>query len=192
MAGANAFDLQHFRAAHDRRLQGDPIVDRPFPFAFRASGTFAVAGSTLQDRVTRLFAGDVVTLGIIDWCGSISFATAEFARTSTYGLVAREPLHDGRVRVDVIVFARRSKGRLKQLMWDPVHVKVRRYFIKKFLTADAMRLNGVRYNPGGMIEADRDMVEYFNWLATVANSRAHDSPLEQELCHSAASNGSFQ
>jgi phenylpropionate dioxygenase-like ring-hydroxylating dioxygenase large terminal subunit len=192
MAGANAFDLQHFRAAHDRRLQGDPIVDQPFPFAFRASGTFAVAGSTLQDRLTRLFAGDVVTLGIIDWCGSISFATAEFARTSTYGLVAREPLHDGRVRVDVIVFARRSKGRLKELLWDPIHVMVRRYFIKKFLTADAMRLNGVRYNPGGMIEADSDMVEYFNWLAAVANSRAHDSPLEQELCHSAASNGSFQ
>jgi hypothetical protein len=181
MAGANAFDLQHFRAAHDRRLQGDPIVDRPYPYAFRASGTFAVAGSSLQDRMTRLFAGDVVTLGIIDWCGSISFATAEFARTSTYGLVAREPLGDGRVRVDVIVFARRSVSRFKRLLWDPIHVNVRRYFIKKFLTADAKRLNGVRYNPGGFIDADRDMVEYFSWLAKVASggpqaaSAQHDS-----------------
>jgi len=181
MAGANAFDLQHFRAAHDRRLQGDPAVDRPHPFAFRASGTFAVAGSTLQDRMTRLFAGDVVTLGIIDWCGSISFATAEFARTSTYGLVAREPLSDGRVRVDVIVFARRSASRFKRLLWDPIHVNVRRYFIKKFLTADAKRLNGVRYNAGGFIDADRDMVEYFNWLAKVAHGRPQVAAVQHEL-----------
>jgi hypothetical protein len=90
------------------------------------------------------------------------------------------------------MMARRSKARVKRLMWDPIHVTVRRYFIKKFLTADAMRLNGVRYNPGGMIEADRDMVEYFNWLAKVANGRADDSSLEKEYCHSAANNGCFQ
>jgi phenylpropionate dioxygenase-like ring-hydroxylating dioxygenase large terminal subunit len=81
MAGANAFDLQHFRAAHDRRLDGDPITDQPFPYSFRASGRFKVAGTSLQDRLTRRFAGDAVTLGIIDWCGTLSFATAEFQRT---------------------------------------------------------------------------------------------------------------
>jgi hypothetical protein len=176
MAGANAFDLQHFRAAHDRRLQGNPIVDRPFPYAFRASGTFSVAGNTLQDRLTRLFAGDVVTLGITDWCGSLSFATAEFRRTSTYGLVAREPLTNGRVRVDVIVFARRSANRLANSIWDPLHLAIRRHFIKKFLTADAIRLNGVRYNPAALIDADRDMAEYFCWLATVADGRPQLPP----------------
>jgi phenylpropionate dioxygenase-like ring-hydroxylating dioxygenase large terminal subunit len=170
MAGANAFDLQHFRAAHDRRLQGDPVTDRPHAYAFRASGRFRVAGSSLQDRLTRQFAGDEVTLGIVDWCGSLSFATAEFRRTSTFGLVAREPLEDGRVRVDVIVFARRSRSRWKQISWDRLNVAVRRLFIKKFLTADAIRLNGVRYNPGGFIEADRDMVSYLAWVAKVAAS----------------------
>jgi phenylpropionate dioxygenase-like ring-hydroxylating dioxygenase large terminal subunit len=169
MAGANAFDLQHFRAAHDRRLEGDPVTDQPFPYSFRASGRSKVAGRSLQDRLTRRFAGDCVTLGIIDWCGSLSFATAEFRRTSSYGLVAREPLADGRVRVDVIVFTRRSAQRWKQLAWDPVNVAVRRLFIKKFLTADAIRLNGVRYNPAGLIEADRDMAEYLAWVATVSH-----------------------
>jgi nitrite reductase/ring-hydroxylating ferredoxin subunit len=178
MAGANAFDLQHFRAAHDRRLQGDPIVDRPSPYSFRASGTFAVAGSNLQDRLTRLLAGNVVTLGITDWCGSLSFATAEFCRTSTYGLVAREPLVDGRVRVDVIVFARRAANRLARAIWDPIHLAIRRQFIKRFLTADARRLNGVRYNPTALIEADRDMAEYFAWLAVVAHGRPPTSPDE--------------
>jgi phenylpropionate dioxygenase-like ring-hydroxylating dioxygenase large terminal subunit len=176
MAGANAFDLQHFRAAHDRRLQGDPIVDRPSPYSFRASGTFAVAGNTLQDRLTRLLAGQVVTLGITDWCGSLSFATAQFSRTSTYGLVAREPLLDGRVRVDVVVFARRAAHRFAQLFWDPIHLAIRRLFIKRFLTADAMRLNGVRYNPAALIEADRDMAEYFAWLAVVAHGQPHNFP----------------
>jgi hypothetical protein len=173
MAGANAFDLQHFRAAHDRRLAGDPIVEQPFPYAFRASGRFVVAGNSLQDRLTRSFAGDTVTLGIIDWCGTLSFATAEFRRTSSYGLVAREPLDDGRVRVDVIVFARRSVRRWRQLLWDPVHLAVRRHFIKRFLTADAIRLNGVRYNPPGMIEADRDMADYLSWVATTAGGQPY-------------------
>ncbi len=174
MAGANAFDLQHFRAAHDRRLDGNPVVDQPFPYAFRASGRFVVAGNSLQDRLTRTFAGDAVTLGIIDWCGSLSFATAEFHRASSYGLVAREPLSNGRVRVDVIVFARRSTRRWQQLFWDPIHLTVRRQFVKQFLTADAIRLNGVRYNPAGLIDADRDMAEYFAWVAKTAHGLPYE------------------
>jgi phenylpropionate dioxygenase-like ring-hydroxylating dioxygenase large terminal subunit len=169
MAGANAFDLQHFRAAHDRRLEGEPTVDQPTPFSFRASGRFLVSGNSLQDRLTRRLAGHTVTLGIVDWCGSLSFATAEFERTSSYGMVAREPLSDGRVRVDVYVFAHRSASRWRQLLWDPVHLAVRRLFIKRFLTADAIRLNGVRYNPAGLIDADRDMASYFRWVAVTAN-----------------------
>lgn len=173
MAGANAFDLQHFRAAHDRRLDGDPMVDQPTPYSFRASGCFRVAGNSIQDRLTRTFAGDAVTLGITDWCGSLSFATAMFRRTSSYGLVAREPLGDGRVRVDVIVFARRSPSRWRQILWDPIHLAVRRLFIKRFLTADAIRLNGVRYNPSGFIDADRDMANYLNWVATTARGEPY-------------------
>jgi phenylpropionate dioxygenase-like ring-hydroxylating dioxygenase large terminal subunit len=183
MAGANAFDLQHFRAAHDRRLEGDPITDSPHRHAFRASGRFRVAGSSLQDRLTRRFAGNEVTLGIVDWCGSLSFATAEFQRTSSFGLVAREPLNDGRVRVDVIVFARRSRRRWKRVAWDPLNVAVRRLFIKKFLTADANRLNGVRYNPAAFIEADRDMASYLTWVAKVSTGDAmpaDDAPAAEE------------
>jgi hypothetical protein len=194
MAGANAFDLQHFRAAHDRRLDGEPVVDQPFPFAFRASGRFIVAGNSWPDRLTRTLAGDSVTLGIIDWCGSLSFATAEFRRTSSYGMVAREPLSDGRVRVDVIVFARRSRRRWQQLLWDPLHLAVRRQFIKRFLTADAIRLNGVRYHPACMIEADQDMADYFAWVAVTSHGRpyrsAPDSSTEDQ-CWPPSGNAEF-
>ena len=180
VSGANAFDLQHFRAAHDRRLVSDPVTDQPSPYSFRALGIFAVEGHSIQDCITRKFAGDQVSLGITDWCGSLSFATAEFARTSTYGLVAREPLADGRVHVQVIVFARHSKSRMARLLYDPLQMEVRRYFIKTFLTADAIRLNGVRYAPERLIQADQDMIEYYQWLAKtcqgqVSPNRVHDS-----------------
>jgi hypothetical protein len=80
--------------------------------------------------------------------------------------------------VDVIVFVRRSSPPWKQVLWDPVNAEVRRYFIKKFLTADAIRLNGVRYNPAGLIDADRDMANYLAWVAIVSHGKPaapHDS-----------------
>ena len=46
MVGSNAFDLQHFRAAHDRRLIGEPEVD--LPASLRAAGLGAVPRGRLR------------------------------------------------------------------------------------------------------------------------------------------------
>lgn len=169
MVGANAFDLQHFRAAHDRRLVGTPAVDCPAPFARRATGRFTVAGTSLRDRITRWAAGPEVEMSITDWCGNLMFATATFRRTTSYGMVATEPLPGGGVKVRVIVFVRRSASGLGRACRDPIRLEVRRWFIKKFLSADAPRLDSACYNPHGLIEADRDLAEYFQWLAPVAH-----------------------
>jgi phenylpropionate dioxygenase-like ring-hydroxylating dioxygenase large terminal subunit len=171
VSGANAFDLQHFRAAHDRRLLMEPSTAQPSPYSFSAVGVFAVEGDSLQDRITRRFAGREVKLRITDWCGGLSFAQAEFQRTTTYGLVAREPLPDGRVRVDVFVFARQGRNPLRRAVVDPIHLEIRRLFIRRFLTADAIRLNGVRYRPRRLIEADREMINYYRWLAVASHGR---------------------
>ena len=168
MAGANAFDLQHFLAAHDRKLKGSPTAQRPSRYSFESSGTFDVSGDNIRDRLTRRFAGDEVTLSLTDWCGSLSFATATFSQTKSYGLVAREPLAGGGVRVKVIVFVRRSESSLGRRLRDPIRLAIRRYFIRKFLTEDAIRLQGVRYNPHAFIECDREMVHYFRFLADVS------------------------
>ena len=119
-----------------------------------------------------------MALAITDWCGTLSFATATFRRTKSYGLVVREPLEDGRVRVDVIVFVKRSSNALARVLRDPINIAIRRYFIKNFLTADAVRLDGVRYNPHSLIAADRDMIDYFRWLADAASGKppAGDEP----------------
>jgi phenylpropionate dioxygenase-like ring-hydroxylating dioxygenase large terminal subunit len=171
MIGANAFDLQHFRAAHDRRLVGEPVVERPDVFARRASARFSVSGDLWQDRVTRWFAGDVVEMAITDWCGNLMFATATFRRTRSYGMVVTEPLATGRVLVRVIVFTPRSRSAVGRVVWSPLVREIRRFFIKRFLSSDAARLDGARYHPAGLIPWDKDLVEYFQWLAVVSHGR---------------------
>jgi hypothetical protein len=167
MAGANAFDLQHFLAAHDRKLKGTPTARRPCRYSFQSSGTFDVTGASIRDRLTRRFAGDEVTLALTDWCGSLSFATATFAKTKSYGMVAREPLVNGGVRVQVIVFVPRSQLMVGRLLRDSMRLAIRRYFIRKFLTEDAIRLQGVRYNPHTFIDCDQEMIHYFRFLVEV-------------------------
>jgi phenylpropionate dioxygenase-like ring-hydroxylating dioxygenase large terminal subunit len=173
MVGSNAFDLQHFRAAHDRRLASDPEVTCPHAFARRASARFRVAGGSLQDRLTRLFAGPEVEMAITDWCGNLMFATATFRRTTSYGMVVTEPLACGKVAVRVIVFLPRSRSPVGRLLADPLRLAVRRLFIKRFLASDASRLNSARFSPHGLIDCDRDLAEYFAWLAGVARGVPH-------------------
>jgi phenylpropionate dioxygenase-like ring-hydroxylating dioxygenase large terminal subunit len=178
MIGSNAFDLQHFRAAHDRRLIGEPSVDCPAPFARRASGRFAVSGHSLQDRATRWFAGDEVEMSLTDWCGNLMFTTARFRRTCSYGMAVTEPLAAGGVDVKLIVFVPRSRSALGRLFVDPLNRFLRRLFIMRFLSSDVPRLNGARYNPYGLIDEDRHLAEYLHWLAVVS----HGTPWQEETC----------
>lgn len=168
MIGANAFDLQHFRASHDRQLLGEPTIDCPTDYSRRASARFAVSGNSLQDRLTRLLAGNEVTISITDYCGNMMFATATFRRARSYGLVVTQPLDGGRVLVRVLVMKRRSRGLIGRLLYDRLSLAIRRIFFRNFLAADAERLAGVRYNPARLIAADRNLAEYFQWLAGVS------------------------
>jgi len=55
---------------------------------------------------------------------------------------------------------------------DPLSLAIRRYFIRKFLTEDAIRLQGVRYDPYSFIACDREMVHYFRFLTEVAHGKS--------------------
>lgn len=189
LVGANAFDQQHFRAAHDRRLVAPPVVDCPGPYSRRATGTFDVCSDSLQDRITRRLAGPQVTLSSTDYCGTMLFTTATFSKTRSYGSVCTEPLADGKTRVNVIVYVPRSKSSLARKLLDPLHAAIRRMFIIKFLSADALRLNGTRYSPYGLIEADRHLADYFTWVAHVSQGQPFEPPrlsVEEVRSHSAA------
>jgi hypothetical protein len=114
-----------------------------------------------------------VTLSITDWCGNMMFTTASFRRTTSYGLVVTEPLARGGVHVRVLVFVRHAPGAFGRSLGYPARLAVRRFFIKRFLSADASLLNGVSYNPHGLIDADRHLAEYFQWLAGVSQGIPH-------------------
>lgn len=186
LVGANAFDLQHFRASHDRELLGEPVIDCPTQFSRRAAGRFAVSGNSVQDRLTRLLAGGEVALTITDYCGNFLLATATFRRARSFGLVMTEPLGKDRVKVRIMALKDRSRHPLLRVFYDRVSVEVRKRFIRNFLAADARRLAGARYQPGRLIAADRHLADYFQWLAVAARgckpvAAGCDRPSSSEL-----------
>lgn len=168
LVGANACDLQHFLGAHDRRLAGVPRVECPGPFVRQASALFSVLGESWRDRLTRWFGGNQVELAVADWSGTMLFVTATFRRTRSHGLLTSLPLDRNRVLVRGVVFARRSRGLLGRWVRDPLHLRVRRHFIKEFLRPDAeLARRGLSYRPGSLLAADEEMAQYFCWAASV-------------------------
>jgi nitrite reductase/ring-hydroxylating ferredoxin subunit len=166
--GANGFDIQHFRMAHDRILVGIPEVSSPSPFARRVVANFEVSGQSLQDRLTRLFAGPRVKMDVTVWCGSMIFVRADFARTSSFGIFNVLPVTPQQTRGRVIVWVRRSNSAVGRLLFDPLNAAIRRLFIQKFLRSDLPRVAGLRYQPGNLIAADRVLADYFAWLEKVS------------------------
>ncbi len=175
MVGANVFDVQHFRGAHDRRLISPLEVDTPAPRARRISGTFSVLGETVRDRLVRRLGGERVEMSFTDWCGNIIIATPRFRRTTSYGMLITEPLGRQRVLVHGIVFVRRSRAPAGRLLFDPLHAAVRRYFIKAFLQSDArLGTKGLRYSPERLLEGDDELIRYFDWLASIPGPAASE------------------
>lgn len=169
LVGANACDLQHFLGAHDRRLAGPPTVERPSPYARHARALFAVVGTSWRDRVTRWFGGGEVEMAITDWCGVLMFVTASFRRTRTHGMLTSIPLGRDRVLVRGVVFVKRGGNPVGRSLLDPLHLRLRRYFVKEFLRPDAeLATRGLRYNPGSLLPCDVEMARYFSWLADSA------------------------
>jgi len=170
MVAANAFDLQHFRVAHDRTLVDRPTVDCPSPFARRIAATYDVTGSSFRDKLTRRFSGPQVRMTATVWAGTIILVTAKFRRTTSYGMVFFRPLAENKTHLRTIVWVPRHTGAVMGRLIDPIDAWIRRSFIRAFMMDDAMRSDGVRYNPARLIDADRVLVDYMNWLMTLCKS----------------------
>jgi hypothetical protein len=185
MIGANGFDLQHFRVAHDRTLLGTPTVERPSPFARTIRAEFAVSGTGLRDRLTRRFCGPRVMMTVTSWCGTMIIVTAEFLRTTTYGMVCITPLDAQRCRLLTIVWVPRSQSALGRAIYDPLNAAVRRSFIRKFLLSDRSGAEGTRYNPGTLIAADAVLADYMQWLGDAVRQGGHQPAANKEGSHNA-------
>ena len=97
LVNANSFDVQHFRAGHDRDLLGEPAIDCPHPCARRIRVNFAVAGHSVFDRLLCAFIGPEVEVSMTNWGGSIVVVTGQFRRHTQHadhlhGAAPGEPL----------------------------------------------------------------------------------------------------
>lgn len=176
LVGANGFDVQHFRVAHDRTLKDSPIIDSPAPFAQRIVATYDVTGGGFRDALTRHFAGPQVRMSVTSWAGVNIIVTATFAKTRTHGMVFVRPLDEERTLLKTIVWVPRHAGTLAKSLIDPVAARIRRRFIQAFLNDDAARSDGARYNPATLLpDADRVMKNYLDWLASLASNTPPNS-----------------
>lgn len=167
--GANGFDLQHFRMAHDRTLLEEPKVSSPSPFARRVVAKLAVTGNSCQDALTRLIAGPQVTMDVTVWGGTLILVRAEFRRTTSFGIFNVLPIDAERTRGRVIVWVKRSPSLPGRVLFDPLNAAIRRLFIQTFLRSDLPRIAGLRYQPGNLIAADALLSDYFAWLEKASN-----------------------
>jgi nitrite reductase/ring-hydroxylating ferredoxin subunit len=167
--GANGFDIQHFRMAHDRTLVGRPKVTSSSPFDRRVVAAFSVSGDSFQDRLTRLVAGPSVLMDVTVWCGTFILVRAEFPRTTTFGIFNVLPIDAERTRGRVIVWVKRSRNLLARLAFDPLNAAIRRLFIQTFLRSDLPRIAGLRYQPRNLIAADEMLADYFGWLEKISS-----------------------
>ena len=175
---ANAFDDQHFNTVHDRRLLEPATVDEPARFARRIRYRAEITGDSVFDRLLRPSVGRIVEISITSYGGSFVLVIGQFARTKSYIMICPQPHAADHIQVDVTVFAPRAGNPLLRgpLQW--LGLEVRRLFTSGFMQDDIQRLPGIRYNRGGLVESDRQLIEYFQWASRLpGESHAMPTPL---------------
>jgi aminopyrrolnitrin oxygenase len=169
MLAANAFDAQHFRAVHDRKLLSAPQVDCPAACARRMRFEAEVVGTSVFDRLLKTLVGKSVSTSITSWGGPFVLVEGAFGKAHSRLLVASQPLDENRTLCEVMVFAPKCRG-----VWgaaaDWVNLSVRRRFTQAFLQKDTDKLSGIRYQPQGLTADDSELIAYFHWLTTLPRS----------------------
>jgi nitrite reductase/ring-hydroxylating ferredoxin subunit len=165
MNSAHAFDRQHFAAVHDRELLAPPVVDCPAPYARRNSYPARVVGHTVFDRLLRVGAGRTVEITLTIWGGTFAVVTSRFPRVESGFLMVMQPREDGQTLCQGIVLARRGAPLRRPLA--AAELWVRRLFTHGYLREEARLLRSTRYSPGSLGENDRDMIDFFRWVASL-------------------------
>lgn len=167
MNAANGFDMQHFLCVHGRSLVAPCQIDCPDSFARRNRYRASLVGSSKIDRLLRRCVGRTVDVSITCWGGPYLLMTADFPRAHSCFLITTQPLDDGRVLCEGIVFVRRSQNLLTRSLWQPLSLMVRRWLTHGFVADEARTLRSVRYNPAGLGQKDQEMIEFFQWVVSL-------------------------
>lgn len=176
LVAGNAFDLQHLRPVHQRRLLDEPVIDAPSPHSRRIRYRSRVLGSTRADRWVRTLAGDEVSISITVFAGNLSLVTARFPRLTSYILVLATPHETGACRVSAFVFRERSRSALERRVLEPLSLAVRLALTKRFLQEDIARLAGISCDARTLHPLDHELAAYVAWLAHAARSDPTRTP----------------
>ncbi|MBM4262708.1 MAG: Rieske 2Fe-2S domain-containing protein [Deltaproteobacteria bacterium] len=176
MVAAHGYDRQHFATVHGRQLIGPLAVDCPAVFARRSCYTAEIVGEKYYDRTLRRLLSRQVTISITTWGGSLVMITGDFGRVQSRFMIVLNPLDDHRTECSVIVVKKQSERALGKLLWDPFSLAVRKLLTRGYLVDEVSSLGRPRYAPQRLIEADREMIEYFRWVAALPQSKSDVLP----------------
>jgi aminopyrrolnitrin oxygenase len=161
LVNGNSFDVQHFRTGHGRDLLGEPAIDCPHPFARRIRLTLRNVGDSVADRLLRRVVGDCVRVSMTNWGGSVVVVTGDFRHMRSSLITFIEPIDGEHCFQNILVYARR--GRIGQ-PFDRLRLWLRRRFTHSFMAEEFQTLAGIRYQTGCLVESDRPMIDFFQWL----------------------------
>jgi aminopyrrolnitrin oxygenase len=170
MVAAHGYDLQHFETVHGRRLVTPLEVDCPAAFARRSRYRAEISGATACDRLLRRFLNRQVTISITTWGGTLVLITGDFGNVRSRFLISLLPLEENRTLCAVVVFARRSGSQLSRWLCQPVNLVLRKIFTRSYLVDEAVKLGRPRYLPHHLLEIDRELIDYFRWVAALPQS----------------------
>lgn len=155
----HAFDLQHFLHVHDRRLVEPPVIDTPAPYVRRIRYRAEVVPRNFRDRLLSRAGGSVVEASLVIWGGTFSVITARFERFTSRFMMIMRPLGRRETLCEGLVFGARP--------WRML-LPVRRYFTHAYLLEESQTLGSASYAPERFVEADRPLIDYFEFLEGIA------------------------
>jgi phenylpropionate dioxygenase-like ring-hydroxylating dioxygenase large terminal subunit len=169
---ANGFDLQHFSIAHDRALVASASITQVAPYARRMEGSFRITGTSLRDRIIAFANGRDERLRVTSWVGATVLAEAHFKRTRTYAHVTFNSLGPDRTLLRSVVFV--EKG-ATGVLGAHLSAAIKRLFIVPFLREELPAVAGVRVNRATLIDADRPLLEFLEWLTAATDRLSKES-----------------
>jgi nitrite reductase/ring-hydroxylating ferredoxin subunit len=167
MVAANAFDTQHFKMSHDRELSCEPTVEQLGKHALRVQMKLKVAGNSITDFLISKFAGTEINFTVTNWGGTFLLVTAEFAKTTSYGLALITPMGLRDTAYENTILVRRRKNRILRYILDPIDVRLRRHLIRNFNKSDISRIEGTHAATSRCIDSDRELAQYFTWASSL-------------------------
>jgi len=164
LVGANSFDTQHLYSVHERELLAPPVIWSPGSHALASRTVARVGMGKWYDRLIRVVSGPEATMTAINWSGSLVLVSAQLKRTTTYGMVSLRPLADNKVLVQIFAWLPRSRWRALHVLGS-LAASIRLLLIGQFLKDDVALLNSIRAGVLNLVEVDRELARYFQWIS---------------------------